>query len=368
MRKLSAVPEPQIIFNPKIYRCRRASGTSEWTGRLDQDFWQTAEWTEDFVDIEGDHRPLPAKRTRVKMLWDDQYFYIGAELEENEIWANQTERDSVIFQDNDFEIFIDPDGDTHQYYEFEINALNTVWDLLLVKPYRDEGPAVNGWDISGLRTAVYVDGELNNPEASNRVWSVEIALPWRILQECAAEKRPPLPGEYWRVNFSRVEWEVDVIDGQYVKRCDPATGKPLPEDNWVWSPQGVVNMHYPELWGYVVFEDEEQAESESVEHAPQIAADAPNGLPSELETEQIKWDLRVLYYKQRLYAQTHQYYCTSIEELLQIGELKLRSNDIEQWNIEATSSMFQISALLTDAESRICIREDGWVWREQAAK
>ena len=59
-----------------------------------------------------------------------------------------TERDSVIFRDNDFEVFIDPDGDTHAYYELEINALGTVWDLLLLKPYRDGGPAINGWDIA----------------------------------------------------------------------------------------------------------------------------------------------------------------------------------------------------------------------------
>ncbi|ANF97165.1 carbohydrate-binding family 9-like protein [Paenibacillus bovis] len=363
MRKLSAVPEPQIIFNPKIYSCKRASGSSEWTGRLDQTFWQNAEWTEDFVDIEGDRRPLPAKRTRVKMLWDDQYFYIGAELEENEIWANQQERDSVIFQDNDFEIFIDPDGDTHQYYEFEINALNTVWDLLLVKPYRDEGPAVNGWDISGLRTAVYVDGELNNPEATNRMWSVEIALPWRILQECAVEKRPPLPGEYWRVNFSRVEWQIDIVNGQYVKRCDPVTGKLLPEDNWVWSPQGVVNMHYPELWGYVIFAGEDITRPSGSEQELRTVA-APHILLIEQEKEQIKWDLRVLYYKQRMYALEHHRYCTNLEELLQIGDLKLHSVHTRQWNIEATSSMFQIATVLPDGKSRICIREDGWVWQE----
>lgn len=65
-----------------------------------------------------------------------------------------------------------------------------------------------------------------------------------------------MPGEFWRVNFSRVEWQVEVQDGRYVKQVNPATGNPYPEDNWVWSPQGIVNMHYPELWGYVVFADE----------------------------------------------------------------------------------------------------------------
>ena len=26
------------------------------------------------------------------------------------------------------------------------------------------------------------------------------------------------------------------------------------EDNWVWSPQGLVDMHVPERWGVVQFE------------------------------------------------------------------------------------------------------------------
>ena len=59
---------------------------------------------------------------------------------------------------------------------------------------------------------------------------------------------PPKPGAEWRINFSRVEWQVRVVGGKYEK----VPG--LKEDNWVWSPQGVVNMHVPEKWGYVRFE------------------------------------------------------------------------------------------------------------------
>ena len=42
-------------------------------------------------------------------------------------------------------------------------------------------------------------------------------------------------------------------DGRYVKLTDPETGDPLPEHNWVWSPQGLIAMHYPEMWGEVLF-------------------------------------------------------------------------------------------------------------------
>jgi hypothetical protein len=32
--------------------------------------------------------------------------------------------------DNNFEIFLDPDADAHDYLEIEINGLGTAWDLV----------------------------------------------------------------------------------------------------------------------------------------------------------------------------------------------------------------------------------------------
>ena len=110
---------------PQGYLCRRASTPILVDGKLDEAAWAEAPWTTDFVDIQGAAKPKPRFRTRAKLLWDDDYLYIAAEFEEPHVWATLTQHDSVIFQDPDFEVFIDPDGDTHAYYEFEMNALNT---------------------------------------------------------------------------------------------------------------------------------------------------------------------------------------------------------------------------------------------------
>jgi hypothetical protein len=92
-----------------------------------------------------------------------------------------------------------------------------------------------------------VDGTLNDPRDRDRGWSVEIAFPWNVLGEYAHKPAPPRAGDEWRVNFSRVEWRHEIVNGKY--RKVPGTK----EDNWVWSPQGVVNMHIPEQWGVVRF-------------------------------------------------------------------------------------------------------------------
>jgi hypothetical protein len=235
------------LTQPRHYRCTRASSPVRIDGLLDDAAWRKAAWTDDFVDIQGPGHAKPRFRTRVKMLWDDGYFYVGAELEEPHVWATLTEHDSVIFHDNDFELFLNPTGDSRNYFEFEINALNTGWDLFLPKPYREGGSADNSWEIPGLRTAVKVNGTLNNPRDRDRGWSVEIAFPWAAFGSRAPVHRP-LAGDQWRVNFSRVEWRTSVEAGKYVKVPR------LPEDNWVWSPQGLINMHVPDRWGYVEFE------------------------------------------------------------------------------------------------------------------
>src|SRR5690348_7327070 len=100
---------------PKTYDCPRAAARVEIDGRLDDAAWMKAPWTDYFVDIEGDLKPQPRFRTRAKMLWDDEYFYVAADIEEPDVWATLTKHDSVIFHDNDFEVFIDPNGDSLEY-------------------------------------------------------------------------------------------------------------------------------------------------------------------------------------------------------------------------------------------------------------
>ena len=198
------IPVPAVPFAPPVYTCHRAKKPFELDGNINKPFWEDAPYTDEFLDIEGSHMPLPRFVTRAKMLWDDENLYVAAVLDGDEIWGHQTERDSVIFLDNDFEIFVDPDSDTYHYYEFEMNVLNTVWDLFLSEPYRDGGSGLNGYDMHGLRTAVHVDGSINDPSAENKCWSVEVVIPFAALYEYQKERRAPKNGEFYRMNFSRL--------------------------------------------------------------------------------------------------------------------------------------------------------------------
>ena len=133
---------------PPCYRAPRLIDRASLVidGNLDKDEWAAAPWSAPFADIRGpedapaDAQPPDGCTTRVKMLWDDEYLYVGAIVESTfEVVASFTERNSPIFQkDSDFEVFIDAAGSCHAYKELEVNPANVVWNLLLTRPCNHE--------------------------------------------------------------------------------------------------------------------------------------------------------------------------------------------------------------------------------------
>ncbi len=253
-------PEPVPVFaptlSPRRYSAAFCDVSIQVNGMIDEPAWIAAKWSDDFADIEGATRETPSQRTRVKMLWDEKYLYIAADLAESDLWATLTKHDEIVFQDNDFEVFIDPDGDTREYYEIEVNAIGTIFDLYLPVPYRAGAKANHNWTAEGMRVAIHLDGTLNDSRDTDKGWQVEMAIPWTTFAPVAPANggatfqrasRPPGIGDSWRINFSRVQWTLEKRGDSYAK----VMGKP--EDNWTWTPQWTIDMHIPQWWGFVTF-------------------------------------------------------------------------------------------------------------------
>lgn len=338
-----------IAFSPEVYVCYRTPGQITVDGKLDEEDWALAPQTKSFVDIEGDLQVLPNLNTYAQMLWDDSCFYIAARLQEPHVWAKLSQRDTVIFYDNDFEVFLDPDGDTHNYFELELNALNTVWDLFLPQPYREiNSPKVrHDWNIAGLQTAVFVAGSLNAPEDEDEFWTVEVAIPWSSISEDGNSGKVPTAGDEWRVNFSRVQWDTEIIDGKYVKKKAPKSAQPYKEHNWVWSPTGYVNMHMPELWGFVQF-------------APLKAGQT--SIQYELAPgEHISWALRQLYYQQRKYYGEHKVFLEDLH-LMTVPKVQIESYAFGPI-LQADPNTYHISASDVDPTLQWNINQNGKIWK-----
>jgi len=214
------------------YICHKKTGEITIDGLRNESAWEGAEECTSFHDISGYLYPEPLYRTSMKMLWDDEALYIGVELEEPRISASKTEHDSVVWHDNDFELFLDPFGRGENYYEIEINALGTIFDLQLTRPYSLKGSAVTEWECEGMEYAVSIDGTVNDSTDVDRGWSFEMKIPYKAL---TGEYGNPADSKCWNVTFSRVEWLT------------------RPECNWVWSPTGKIDIHLPDRWGSLKF-------------------------------------------------------------------------------------------------------------------
>ena len=240
---------------PARYTCYRASGPLVIDGKLDEPSWKLAPRSNAFADIVTGQ---PAWfDTRVALLWDDDHLYFGFWAQETNVWATLTERDSKIYEENDLEVFI---AGKDAYYEFEINALNTVYEVLWFwkdrfRPGPEFDPAtqrtmvldgVGGhvhprgerwgfldWDYPGLRSAVHVDGV---------GWTAELAFPWKGLELLRDGRAlPPRDGDVWRIDCSRFQ-----KFGKHGEVLDPCAG-------WTWNRHGHYDSHIPEVFPYVTF-------------------------------------------------------------------------------------------------------------------
>jgi hypothetical protein len=311
-------------------------------GNINELVWQQVNWTKEFVDIEGRDKPKPPLATKVKMLWDDSCLYIAAQLTEPQIWSYIKKHDAVVFQDNDFEFFIDPSGTTQPYYEVEVNPLNTIWDLLLTRAYRDGGASVSSWDVPGLKSAVKIQGTLNDPSDKDEGWTVELAVPIKALMANSRSQRMQ-EGTIWRINFSRVEWDTKVEDGKYVKLKDDK-GKTLPEHNWSWSPQGLIAMHYPERWGYIQF-------------SKQSVNSVTFNMPYAEEQKKYLW---LIYYKQKQWLSEHKGYAATLHDLGIDEHFNINGKE-NSLQLEATNHQFMAFIKDRDGKELWAIDQSGWV-------
>ena len=224
-------------------------------GKMDEDAWQRAPELNFFDLTEGSNPPW---RCYGKIIWDDKYLYYGIHIEDPDVWAKLEPKspdpdlyhgheDEFNMYSNPFaKIFFDPDGDGSDYVEVHINAMNQVDDAHVVESWFIVSDHINpdnwrcAWEIKGLKTAVFVDGTLNNSRDIDKGWSVEAAFPWSSIKEISKGNCPPEPGDSWRAHCGWVY--LNTWHGTHMY--------------YTWPVMGVQDCHILPKWGYITFAKE----------------------------------------------------------------------------------------------------------------
>lgn len=194
--------------------------------------------------------PKPRFDTKFKIRWDDEYIYVGAKIEEKNLWATFTKHDSGIWRENGFEMLLDVDGSLFNYKQWQINVLGTMMDLMMYKSPIDHSlkEAVNMSWHANAKKAVYTDGTINNPADNDKFWSIEVAVPFKYLKDISSRvKWSPDENEVWFVQFGRSEQELIVLNGTYQGIFNSRTAW------WSWQPCDTINLHLQDRWGLVQF-------------------------------------------------------------------------------------------------------------------
>ena len=176
---------------------KKISNPPNIDGILDDIIWQETKTTPPFGNTNG--QGSPTFETKAALIWDDQFLYVAFWCEDPDIWAQTHKHDDPIYKEEVVEIFLDPDDNQATYFELEVNPNNIVFDAYF-PTYRQKMDL--GWK-SKMKSAVKIDGKINDLSRRDKGWQVEVAIPFSSFKPVI--DGPPNPGDQWRMNLFRIE-------------------------------------------------------------------------------------------------------------------------------------------------------------------
>jgi uncharacterized repeat protein (TIGR03806 family) len=198
------IPEPFKKAPPSKFECRWTDTPITIDGSADEPTWKNAQEIDAFhLPWLGDKARMSRTRTTAKLLWDREYLYFFADMEDTDLFADITEQDGMLWLNDVFELFFRPDATKPGYYEFQVNAAGAKFDAFY--PKFDEKRIVE-WSKTGkfhIDAKVKLRGTLNKRDGKDRGWSVEGRIPWTDFVRTGGR---PVPGEDWKMNLCRFDY------------------------------------------------------------------------------------------------------------------------------------------------------------------
>jgi uncharacterized repeat protein (TIGR03806 family) len=201
------VPPPLKQAPPTSFECRWADTPITIDGSADDPAWKHAQEIDAFhLPWLGDKARMGRTPTKAKLLWDREYLYFTAEMEDSDLFADIKEHDGDLWKNDCFELFFQPDRTKTGYYEFQVNAAGAVFDAFYPKRDFADFPNLKKAGAFHINAKVKLRGTLNKREDVDKGWTVEGRIPWSDFLRTGGR---PEPGEAWGMNLCRVDYHKD---------------------------------------------------------------------------------------------------------------------------------------------------------------
>jgi hypothetical protein len=219
-----------------VYACPRIEREIVLDGKLSDPLWKTAPAVRLVFADSGETADC---LTEARLLCSATTLYVGFFCEDDFVWGTRKEPDSDIYAEECVEVFLNPAGVPHQYYEINVSPKNVVFDACILNPRTPSDPGLKfaglkDYHPEALETRVHVAGELDK-RGGAKAWTVEYAIP--IARLIGAPRVPPRKGDAWRMNLYRID--------------SPEPGR---QKFYAWSPTGKIDFHRPWRFGILKFQ------------------------------------------------------------------------------------------------------------------
>jgi Carbohydrate family 9 binding domain-like len=198
MKALAAIVVFAAVYGaePPTYEVKRAPSAIVIDGRLDDTAWKTAATIT--FQFPWEKQTGAKQKTTARLLWDDNYLYVGYDCEDADITAQFENRDDPTYRDDAVEIFINPLPSQTNYYGLEMNARAVLYDYFMIFG----AGLLRQFDLKGVQLATNIRGTLNASGDKDQGWSLEVAIPWNNF-DGLSRTLPPAFGATWTANLNR---------------------------------------------------------------------------------------------------------------------------------------------------------------------
>lgn len=179
-------PDAPKIKVTRAAECQWAAKPPVLDGVLDDPCWKDAPPIKHFASYWD---KIERAGTTAYLAWDDEAIYYAGVMTDRELKSFGAHRNDSLWDGDVFELFLKPSTERPEYYEFQANPKELVFEVVMP----DRGKITGDFQkqpVLGNKAVVKMVGSLDKPGDLDTSWTVEGRIPWTAFSATGGKPKP----------------------------------------------------------------------------------------------------------------------------------------------------------------------------------